>query len=56
MVVRAGIDQEEIESFDLKKKEVVCRILRFGFRTFFNFHSILHLQFFHLNVFFSLLV
>ena len=34
MVVRAGIDQEETESSDLKKKkkkEAVCRILRFWF-------------------------
>ena len=29
MVVRAGIDQEETESSDLKKKKAVCRILRF---------------------------
>ena len=31
MVVKAGIDQEETESSDLKKKEAVCRILRFWF-------------------------
>ena len=46
MVVRAGIDQEETESSDLKKrkKEEVCRILRFWlimtiscFRTFLIF-------------------
>ena len=55
MVVRAGIDQEETESSDLKKKEAVCRILRFWFimkikRPFlvFNLHSILHPQFLHL--------
>ena len=30
MVVRAGINQEETESSDLKK-EAVCRILRFWF-------------------------
>ena len=29
MVVKAGIDQEETESSDLKKEEAVCRILRF---------------------------
>ena len=30
MVMRAGIDQEETDSSDLKKNEAVCRILRFG--------------------------
>ena len=31
VVVRAGIDRDETESSDLKKKEAVCRILRFWF-------------------------
>ena len=58
MVVRAGIDQEETESSDLKKKEAVYRILRFWFIMkfndhflfpyFFNLHSILHTHFLHL--------
>ena len=54
MVVRAGIDQEETESSDLKKKEAVCRILRFWLimkifvSVLFNLHSILHPQFLHL--------
>ena len=60
MVVRAGIDQEETESSDLKKrkKEAVWDfeilvdhenlVTISCFRTFFNLHSILHLQFLHL--------
>ena len=56
MVVRAGIDQEETESSDLKKKEADFEILVDHenlvtiscFRTFFNLHSILHPQFLHL--------
>ena len=58
MVVRAGIDQEETEALIKKRKETVCRILRFWliikfsdhflFQYIFNLHSILHLQFLHL--------
>ena len=58
MVVKAGIDQEETESSDLKKKKQYVGFWDFGlswkfsdhflFLYFFNLHSILHPQFLHL--------
>ena len=56
MVVKAGIDQEETESSDLKKKEAVCRILVYHenlvtiscFRTFLIFIQSYILNFLHL--------